>query len=322
MGETMIPARVMAIAYEAEGVLSFLLARADGAALPPVDPGAHIDIALPGGLLRSYSLSNYGETPEAYRLTVALDAASRGGSRYLHEQLRAGALIGMSLPRNNFALAEEAPLSIFIAGGIGVTPFLPMIARLNARGRPWRLHYCVRTENRAALLGELRALAAAGQGVVLPHFDGAPGAAMLDLDRLLRDVPPSAHVYCCGPAPMLDAYRAGARAAGIEEARVHFEYFKAEVVQATEGGFTVVCEKSGVEAVVAPGRTILDAVTALGIAVPFSCEEGVCGSCETRVISGEPDHRDMILSDHEKAESRTMMICCSGSKSARLVLDL
>lgn len=322
MTEPVFPVRVTQIRFEATDILSFVLRQLDGSDLPPVEPGAHVDVHLANDLMRSYSLSNGAGDDGAYRLTVARDANSKGGSTYMHDKLRAGQTVEISAPRNNFALAEDAVLSVFIAGGIGVTPFVPMMRRLNELGRAWRLHYSVRTPERAALLQEIEALAAVGSGEVLPNYDEVPGGKMLDLSALIGALPTGAHVYCCGPTGMLDAFRKGTDAAGVPAEQVHFEYFTSNVESATEGGFTVVMAKSGVEVVVTAGQTILHAVNDAGANVPYSCEEGVCGACETRVIEGTPDHRDMILTDSEKVENKTMMICCSGCKSPRLVLDL
>ena len=318
----LIPVRVRSIVYEARDALSFELERPDRTPLPPVDPGAHIDVHLPNGMMRSYSLSNAGPFDGRYRITVARDVATRGGSAYMHDQLRCGQVIEISVPRNHFRLDETPPLSVFIAGGIGVTPFLPMMSRLNAIGRAWRLHYCVRTRDRAALLEEAEALAKAGTGIVFTNFDGEPGGQMLDLNAVLGALPGVAHVYCCGPTGMLDAFRGGAAAMGIAAERIHFEYFSSNVVNALAGGFAVRLERSGLDLEIQPGQTILHAVLDMGIDVPYSCEEGVCGACETRIISGIGDHRDLLLSDEEKAANKSIMICCSGSKSDLLVLDL
>jgi ferredoxin-NADP reductase len=322
MSEPMFTVRLSQIRYEATDVVSFVLTPLGEEILPPVEPGAHIDIHLSDNLMRSYSISNRWDDKCCYRLTVARDARSRGGSIFMHDTLRVGQTLRISAPRNNFALCEDAPLSIFFAGGIGVTPFIPMLSRLNEQKRPWQIYYAVRSPDRAALLGELEALAAAGEGCVLPNYDDIHGGRLLDVDSILKETPDAAHVYCCGPAGMLDVFRRGAEGAGIAAERVHFEYFNSTVVGASDGGFTVVLAKSGDEVFVDPGTTILHAVNAAGANVPFSCEEGVCGACETRVLEGEPDHRDMILSDQEKAENRTMMLCCSGSRSPRLVLDI
>lgn len=318
MSEPTFPVRVAAMRYEALDVLSIELQPLDDTPLPPVEPGAHLDLVLRNGMSRSYSLSDYA--PSFYRLTVAKDARSRGGSAFIHDSLRVGEIVEISAPRNNFPLHESAPFSLFIAGGIGITPFIPMVRRLNELSRSWRLHYCVRTEDRAALLGEATSLSEVAGAQLLPHVDEQEG--ILDLAGVLRDAPADTHAYCCGPIGMLDAYREAAAAAGMDDQHIHFEYFSSDVTAAADGGFTVECQRSGKSIFVQPGETILDAVTAAGIDVPSSCHEGICGSCETRVISGTPDHRDMILSGAEKESGKTMMICCSGSKTSTLVLDL
>lgn len=323
MSEPLHPARVLAIRYEALDAISIVLGDAQGKRpFPAVEPGSHIDIHLPNGMMRSYSLSNGCGDAGLYRLTIARDAASRGGSTCVHDQLRAGCIVEISAPRNNFALYETAPMSVFIAGGIGVTPFVPMLARLNELGKPWRLHYCVRTRERAALLDEIGELARAAAGELLPNFDGEPGGAMLDLDHVLATLPAGAHIYCCGPKAMLDAYRAAAQARFLDPDSVHYEYFSADVTLAIGSSFIVVLQKSGLEIEIPEGQTILDTLIERGVDVSYSCKEGVCGTCETRIISGIGDHRDTILSERERAENATMMICCSGSKSDRLVLDL
>jgi vanillate O-demethylase ferredoxin subunit len=322
MSEPVFPVRVLAIRYEAEDVLSLHLQNLDGGDFPAVDPGAHVDVHLSNGQMRSYSLSNGENDDGIYRLTIARDVRSRGGSVFIHDQLRAGETLEISAPRNNFILDEGAPLSVFFAGGIGITPFIPMLRRLNKLGRPWRLYYSVRTRGRAALLRELLTFEKAGAGEVIVNFDEEPGGKMLDLASLIDALARDTHLYCCGPIGMLDAFRAAAKEAGFEDARVHYEYFSSNVVNAKVGGFTVALEKSGREFLIQEGKSILDTIIDAGIDAPFSCQEGICGACETRVVSGVPDHRDMVLSDKEKAAGKTMMICCSGSKTDRLVLDM
>lgn len=320
MTEPLFPVRIVAIELAADEILSFILRPTDVQHEIAIDPGSHVDVHLPNGLMRSYSLSNGLGQRSAYRLTIARDVASRGGSTYMHDNLRVGQVIEISAPRNNFKLDENAGLSVFFAGGIGVTPFIPMVTRLNEQGRAWRLHYCVRDRSRAALMDELETLSAHGNGELIPNFDDTDG--FFDLQGALNTLPVDAHVYCCGPIGMLDAFRNGATARGLPPENIHFEYFNADVHSATEGGFTLVLEKSKKEIDVDAGETILQALIKHGVSMSYSCEEGICGACETAVISGQPDHRDMILSDKEKNENKTMMVCCSGSKSARLVLDL
>lgn len=321
MSEPTEPAIVMSMHLEARDIVSLRLRRADGGDFPPVDPGSHIDMVLPNGLSRSYSLSNTSQDTGSYRITVARDVSSRGGSSYIVDKLRVGNQVEISAPRNNFGLETDADFSLFVAGGIGITPFVSMISRLNEYSRRWRLHYCVRTRDRVALLDDLTRLAETGNGELLLNFDEEPGGRLLDLEGAISAVPSSAHLYCCGPVGMLNAYRAAAEAARFEDKQVHYEYFSSDVEKAAEGGFTVVCQRSGKTVAVKPGQTILKALADAGVNVSSSCEEGVCGSCETRVIEGQPDHRDMILSAKEREEGKKIIICCSGAKSSRLVLD-
>lgn len=320
MTEPLFPARIVAIEYAAEDILSFTLRPMNGALPERIDPGSHVDVHLPNGMMRSYSLSNGPGQRHGYRLTVARDANSRGGSVYMHDKLRVGQILEISQPRNNFELAEQASLSVFFAGGIGVTPFIPMIARLNEIGREWRLYYCARNRERAALVDEILQLEADGSGQFIAHHDDTDG--IFDLKAALSSMPAEVHVYCCGPKGMLDAFRSGAQEAGIASDHVHFEYFNADVESATEGGFVVVLNQSGIEINVEPGQTLLHALIQHNVNISYSCEEGICGACEVHVLDGVPDHRDMVLNDQEKQANKTMMVCCSGSKSARLVLDL
>jgi tetrachlorobenzoquinone reductase len=313
-------ARVVATRYEAIDIISFVLAPLPGTELPEASPGAHIDIRLSEALNRSYSLSDLKDDAGCYRLTVLKDAKSRGGSAYMHEKIRTGQILEISAPRNNFPLDEQAEQSVFIAGGIGITPFISMMKRLNAVGKPWTLHYCVRNRERAALVAQINALSEEGRGTVLYNFDEEPGGAMLDLKRVIAELPAGAHVYCCGPLGMLHAYQAAA--AGLAPERVHFEFFSSDVEAAASGGYTVVLARSKREILVQQGQTILQALRNAGVDAQSSCEEGVCGACETRVLAGMPDHRDSILGPRERATNKTMMICCSGSKSERLELDL
>jgi ferredoxin-NADP reductase len=314
--------RVIAIRYEAAGISSFVLRRIDGLPFPAVDPGAHIEIQLPIGSTRSFSLSNGRADQGDYRLTVAREAQGTGGSAFMHDNIKVGDLFTITGPRNNFALVKDAAQSIFIAGGIGVTPFIPMLAALNESGRAWKLIYFAKTKSRAALLIEIEDLAAAGHGEVACNFTGEPGGRKFEIGGILAAAAPGAHVYCCGPTGMLDNFRTNAERHRLAPERVHFEYFGNDVKASTEGGFTVVLQRSGKEVIVRAGQTILEAIEAIGIDVPHSCMEGICGTCETKIISGVPDHRDMVYTERQRKETKAMMICCSGAKSERLVLDL
>lgn len=312
-------ARVQGIRYEATDIWSIRLAPL-AQPFPIWTPGSHIDVHLLDGLMRSYSLSNLDPAEPEYRLTIQRDPTSRGGSSWIHDSLRVGQIIDISAPRNNFELVEDATRTIFIAGGIGVTPFLPMARRLTELRRSWTLHYTVRTPDRAAHLEELQHLAAHGCGAVELNIDGVEGGRMLDIGALVGSAGPLAHLYCCGPEGLLNAFRIAA--ASLPADQIHFEYFSAHVTVADDGGYVVVLDKSGYEITVRAGETILSALLEAGVDQPYSCQNGICGACEVRVLSGVPDHRDMLLSEKERAENKTMMVCCSGSKTDRLVLDL
>jgi vanillate O-demethylase ferredoxin subunit len=318
--EKHLKVRLASISYEAQGINAYELKPLDGGALPPFTAGAHIDLHLPSGHTRSYSLVNAPHERHRYVVAVSRAPDSRGGSRYMHDEARVGEVFTIGAPRNNFALAEDAPHSLFIAGGIGITPLWSMIQRLERLGRSWELYYCARTAQHAAFLDLLRQTQRAGQGGLHLNFDGEPGGSPLDLAAVVRAARPDAHLYCCGPGGMLAAFEAAC--CGRPPEQVHVEYFAGTTAPATESGFTVVLAKSGRTFEVPAGETILSVLLAAGVGVAHSCREGVCGSCETRVIAGTPDHRDHVLSGAEKVSGKTMMICCSGSACGELVLDL
>lgn len=312
--------RVRSISLEAEGIRSFDLRPVPPLReLPPFTAGAHIDLHLPNGLIRSYSLLNPPGETHRYLIAVNRDPNSRGGSRYLHEALQVGDVLTAGMPRNNFPLDEAASHSIFIAGGIGITPMWCMIQRLEQIGRPWTLHYAARTRRNAALLGAIGEVAGKGGRVELT-FDAEPGGVMLDLAAIVEQAPPDAHLYCCGPVPMLECFERAA--AGRSAGTVHVEYFAAKDKPDTAGGFIVELARSGTTIFVPAGKTILDALLDEGVGVDYSCQEGICGMCEVRVLEGDPEHRDLVLSAEEKARNDSMMICCSGARSSKLVLDI
>ena len=308
--------RLAAITFGAEGIHLYELRAPDGAEMPEFTAGGHIDIRLPNGMLRQYSLCNPQTERHRYVIGVKRDPASRGGSRFMHDELRVGTLLRTSLPRNTFPLAECAAHSVLVAGGIGITPIRSMVDRLQRLGRSWELHYSVRSRAEAVFLDELRA----GHARMRLHVDAEAPGILMDIAGIVRAAPQESHLYCCGPAPMLKAFEAAA--AARPESLVHVEYFSSDVPVAADGGFSVRMAKSGRIVPVQPGQTILDALKAAGVHAPFSCAQGVCGTCETRVLDGVPDHRDIILSPQEKASNQTMMICCSGSKTPMLVLDM
>lgn len=312
--------RVHRLERVAPQVLLVELRDPDGELLPPAEPGAHIDVHLPDGAVRSYSLCGDPADRHAYSIAV-LNVPGGRGSRFVHGDLEPGTDITIALPRNNFRF-DEAPRYLFIAGGIGITPLLPMIREAARREADWVLHYCVRSAAVAPFLGELRALADAQGANGRVEVHAADEGKKLTVDALLADTPEDVLIYCCGPQRLMEAVAAAARP--MQDVR--FEWFapRADTAPkaASDDGFDVVCARSGVTVTVAAGTSILEALYAAGVAVDSSCEQGICGTCETAVLEGEPDHRDSVLSDAERAAGKTMMLCVSRARSARLVLDV
>jgi ferredoxin-NADP reductase len=310
--------RVASIELVASTIRAIELVSADGSPLPPFTAGAHINLKLPGDLSRSYSLTNGPQTTDRYVLGINRDPASRGGSAYIAEQLKVGDVLTVDPPHNTFPLALDAEQSAFFAGGIGITPILSMIRHLEALGRPWKLFYAARNRASAAFLGELEAYEAAIPGRVHIHFDDEAGKVM-PLLKLAMGIPKAAHVYCCGPGRMIETFRASA--GWRPEDNVHIEHFVGTNAKPTTD-FTVALKRQGKEFFVKAGESIMDVLEANGVPVAHSCREGVCGTCETVVLEGECDHKDNVLSTREKDSNKLIMICCSGAKSSRLVLDL
>jgi ferredoxin-NADP reductase len=317
-GRTM--ARLHSITLEAENIWSFEFRPTANDAFLPFTAGAHIDVHLANGMVRSYSLINPQDEHHRYVIAVSRDANGRGGSRYMFESLQVGTVLELGAPRNNFPLVEDASLVVFIAGGIGITPIVAMIRRLQDLKRNWKLFYVARTRRHCAFIDELESLPEAVRQNVHLFFDQEPDGRSLDLPAALESVPADAHVYCCGPTPMLVDFQK--LAAGMPSAQVHVEFFRPPEMKKSQGEFSVVLSRSGRCIAVSEGKTILDALADAGVRVPFSCMEGICGSCETVVLDGVPDHRDFVLSESEKAENRKIILCCSGARSKTLVLDL
>lgn len=320
MSERVVPLRVRRITYEADGINSYELVPLDGGELEPFTAGSHIDLHLPDKMVRSYSLLNDQRERHRYVIAVNKDAGSRGGSSFLHNQVRVGDQLPASVPKSNFPLREDAESSVLIAGGIGITPLLSMIRRLEALGRRWELFYAARTRSAAAFLDEIGSLRTDVHRNL--HFDPDDDRSgrTFDLASIVTQAPARAHLYCCGPAPMLEAFEAATARRPAD--CVHVEYFQARESPSLEGGFEVRLVKSNRTIAVEAGQSILNALLDAGITPNYACSEGVCGTCETRVLDGVPDHRDQFLSEEERASNKTIMICCSGSRSSKLVLDL
>lgn len=310
--------RVDAVKMVAATIRQIELVSANGAPLPPFTAGSHINLKLPGDLSRSYSLTNGPETRDRYIIGVNRDAASRGGSAYVVEQLQVGDVLPVDPPHNTFHLVEEAEQSAFFAGGIGITPILAMIRQLEALGRPWQLYYAARNRETAAFLPELEALEAAGPGRVHLHFDAEAGR-VFPLLKIAATIPKVAHVYCCGPGRMIEVFRASA--GWRPEDNVHIEHFVGVKSKPTMA-FDVELKRRGKTFHVPIGETILDVLLKNDVYVSHSCREGVCGSCETRVLEGVPEHMDNVLSSRERASNELIMVCCSGCSSGKLVLDI
>jgi len=306
---------VRGMRWEAEGVLLLTLERPDGGALPAWEPGAHIDLRLPNDVERQYSLCSDPADASTWDVAVLREDVSRGGSRYVHRDLRPGDRVHSGPPHNNFALAQ-ASQTVFVAGGIGITAILPMIRAVAAAGRPWRLAYLGRSRERMAYL---RHPVLQGPEVTVVSTDRDP---RLELREWIGA--PGAHdaVYACGPASMLDALEelSGSWPHGV----LHMERFQPKVYADAGDGetFDVEARRSGLKVTVEPHCTILEMLEQAGIGVPSSCLEGVCGTCETTIIDGEAEHRDSILTPDEREANETMMICVSRSKLPTLVLDI
>ncbi len=310
--------QVLARHQEAEGIFSYELGRADGGPLPAFSAGSHIDVHLPGGLVRQYSLCNDDRETHRYRIAVLRDPASRGGSIAMHEQVKPGDTLTISAPRNHFPLVA-APFSLLLAGGIGITPLLCMAQRLAATEREFSLHYCTRSLSRTAFRDQVAAL---GSRAHL-HLDDGDAARALDLPAILAATPDGTRLYVCGPSGFIDFVVGTAKAAGWPQDRIHLEYFGA-APQDTSGdrAFEVRLASTGKTYTVPADQTVVAALQAHGVEVMVSCEQGVCGTCLTGVLEGECDHRDMYLTDEEKARNDQFLPCCSRARSPRLVLDM
>ncbi|MBN9461611.1 MAG: cupin domain-containing protein [Burkholderiales bacterium] len=306
---------------EARDVIQVELRAPGGAELPAFEPGAHVAIDLPNGLIRHYSLSNDWRERDRYVLGIARSSQGRGGSLFIHQALRRGTTLPVSVPRNGFPLDPSATQYLFLAGGIGITPILAMIRWCRANGRPWRLVYAVRSAQRAAFL---ETLATIGGGSIHLHADDQRSGVFDPVPWLSGD-PQGEHVYCCGPAPMMAAVKA---AASHRDARtMHFEYFSAPsdgpaALPENRKPFMVELRRSGRSFSVPADKSLLEILEKNGIPVVSSCREGTCRTCETAVYEGAVEHRDYCLTPQEQETGNTMMVCVSRARSERLILDI
>lgn len=309
------------VTREATEVVSLVLRRVDGGALPSWTPGAHIDVILPSGLVRQYSLCGDAQDSSTYRIAVLREPNSRGGSEEVH-RLTAGQTLSIRGPRNNFALTAAANY-LFLAGGIGITPILPMLREVRQRGAQWRLVYGGRSRKSMAFLDEVLALIGGSVDLVFEDERGYP-----DFESEIAKLGPDSAIYACGPPAMLAAVDQHFMQTGRAEI-LHLERFttdsrltSADVGERAGETFEVELARTGVALRVGPGESLLHVIRTVVPSVLYSCEEGYCGTCETRVLSGVPEHHDEVLTDEERAAGKTMMICVGRSKTARIVLDI
>jgi ferredoxin-NADP reductase len=297
----------------ADGVVLLTLRHPDGDPLPAWTPGAHVDLVLGGDLVRQYSLCGDPHDNSVLQVAVLREPDGRGGSRYVHDELAAGQLLEVCGPRNHFPLVE-AERYLFIAGGIGITPILPMVAQVAAAGHDWRLVYGGRARSSMAFRDELEQRHP-GNVEIRPQDE----YGLLDLAAVLGAAAPGTAVYCCGPEGLL---------AAVEQAwpahTLHIERFapKPDAAQGPRHEFEIELAQTGTVLQVPADQTVLEVVERAGVAVLSSCQEGTCGTCETIVLDGTPDHRDSVLTAEERETGDAMMICVSRSRTPRLVLDL
>ncbi|MFP3556746.1 PDR/VanB family oxidoreductase [Paraburkholderia sp. SIMBA_049] len=317
-----IQVRVSAKRLEADGVASFELVSTNADPLPPFSAGSHIDVRMPNNMVRQYSLCNSPAESHRYLIAVLRDPNTRGGSAYMHDMVYEGQSLKISTPRNFFVLDRDARKSVLVAGGIGVTPILCMAERLAHTGAEFQMHYASRSPNRTAFVERIRSSSYFPQ--VQLHFDDGPASQRFDAEKVLRVPNASTHLYVCGPGGFIDYVLGTAKRLGWAETNVHREYFgaAAQPKDASGESFQVEISSTGEVLNVPAEKSVVQVLAEHGIDIPVSCEQGVCGTCVTRLLGGEPDHRDMVLTESEHRKNDRFTPCCSRSKSGRLVLDL
>ncbi len=317
----MIEVLVISKKVIADDICLFELADLKGAPLPPFSAGAHIDVELPEGITRQYSLCNHPDENHRYQIAVLKDPVSRGGSLAMHKQINEGDRLQISEPRNHFPLAHEAKRSLLFAGGIGITPILCMAERLAHTGANFELHYCTRTPAKTAFIERIKASEFADQ--VHFHFDDGNTTQKLDAASLLATPDSNTHVYVCGPGGFMEYILNTAKELNWPSQQLHREYFSADPVDNTnDGSFEVKISSTGQVVEIPADKTVLEVLENLDIEIPYSCESGVCGTCLTRILEGIPHHRDVFLTEEEQEKNDQFTPCCSRAKSALLILDI
>ncbi len=311
--------RVQAIRLQADGIHAFELVDPDAALLPPATAGAHVDVHLPGGLMRSYSLSGDPADRTVWTLGVLREANGQGGSQAMHDSVRVGELLMVGAPRNAFAMVPGAAHTVLLAGGIGITPIKAMAHTLTAQGESFEVHYCARTARNVAFTRELRALVPPDR--LHFHFDNGVQGQGLNITKLLKQQPDGAHLYYCGPGGFMKA--CAEASTHWAPGSVHFEHFKPPVSapkSVPDASFEVRLARTGITVPVLPDQSIVRAIELAGHRVPTSCLSGLCGSCKVEYLEGDVEHNDYILSDEEKTHCLTL--CVSRARSPMLVIDL
>lgn len=306
---------------ETADVCAIELRGIDGSPLPSFEAGAHVNVRVPGGLTRTYSLCNAPTDVNRYLLGIRMSANSRGGSRAMHESVRPGDRLELSPPRNGFPLVPHAGHSILVAAGIGITPILSMAEDLAVRGGSFELHYVARSREKAAFLGRIERASFASR--VQLHLSGDLNGQRVDPIRIVPPPTLNGHIYICGPERFMANVDEAASELGWPRASIHREHFSGSEASPVVGSsFDVKLARSGRVIHVNAQQSVLQALQAAGVAVQSSCGQGVCGTCLTTVLAGEPEHRDLYLSSEEQARNNMFLPCCSRARSACLTLDL
>ena len=311
--------RVQAIRLQADGIHAFELVDPDAALLPPATAGAHVDVHLPGGLMRSYSLAGDPADRTVWTLGVLREVNGQGGSKAMHQSVHVGELLMVGAPRNAFPMASSAAHTVLLAGGIGITPIKAMAHTLTAQGKSFEVHYCARTARNVAFTRELRALVPPDK--LHFHFDNGVPSQGLNITDLLKQQPDGGHLYYCGPGGFMKA--CAEASTHWAPGSVHFEHFKPPEQASKsvpDASFEVRLARTGITVPVLPDQSIVRAIELAGHRVPTSCLSGLCGSCKVDYLEGDVEHNDYILSDEEK--TRCMTLCVSRSRSPMLVIDL
>lgn len=313
--------KVIHKAQEAVDICTFDLVSPDGHSLPSFTAGSHIDVHLPNGLIRQYSLCNDPNETHRYQIAVLKDSASRGGSHAMHDSIHEGQILQVSAPKNHFALDHKAKKSLLLAGGIGITPILCMAEELTRTGAEFELHYCARTPDHAAFRKRIMDSKFADRTTF--YFSKDNNSRKLVVNELLVQPQTGCHLYVCGPKRFMDAVLTTAREQGWPENQLHYEFFGAELVKSeSDGAFEVELKSSGRVITISKDQAVTQALAAAGVEILVSCEQGVCGTCLTGVLGGIPDHKDSYLTVEEQSANNQFTPCCSRAKTARLILDI